>query len=395
MTQTEPTKLAFLVIHTGLGGAENVVRKLMEQLPRDQFDMTLFAPAEQPLTEIADELGIRVQQIKQPEYPSTSVELSSGRRIFNPFATLGTAALSFGQSIQLGRLLNQHNIEVVYTGSMIAHAIGSLSAQFFPFKVVCHVQDIVRPDMLRGYGPKMLSWYLQTLSDHVVVPSQAVADSLEMSDDKITVVYNAVDMSRFDVDHQSTLREDYDLPGDKILIGAIGRLTRWKGQHVLLEAAAQVKNDSSHFVIVGDAAFGIREYRDELEAKVAEHDLTNRVTFTGFRKDVPNVMAGLDIIVVPSTRPDPCPLVVIESMASGKTVVGSNLGGIPELIADQESGVIFHAEDAAALATVLDDLVADEQKRHTYDKRARERAEALFSIERFADEMTSVLKSVL
>jgi len=134
----------------------------------------------------------------------------------------------------------------------------------------------------------------------------------------------------------------------------VGRLTPWKGQHVLLEAMARAFPDGPEQAwLVGDAMFGETGYADRLRGLVTSLGLTGRVELRGFRQDVWPELAAVDVVVHASITPEPFGQVVIEGMAAGRPVVAANAGGPAEIVTDGVDGLLVPPDDVDALAAAL------------------------------------------
>ncbi len=169
---------------------------------------------------------------------------------------------------------------------------------------------------------------------------------------------------RLEAAERERLRAELGIPGGAVAIGLPGRLTPGKGQRVWLEAMARLGETHPdiawHGVLIGGvtAAEGSNEeYVAELRQRVVELGLESRVTFAGFRRDLPRLFEALDIVCVPS-RNEAFGLTVIEAMAAGKAVVGSDSGAIPELL-DAETGRLAAPDDPQTWADALAELAAD------------------------------------
>lgn len=144
------------------------------------------------------------------------------------------------------------------------------------------------------------------------------------------------------------------LPSGGVLIGIVGRLQRWKGIHVLIDAlpAVRARHPEARVVVVGGAHEPEPEYPAMLSAQVARLGLGEAVTFVGFQEDAPRWMQAMDIIVHASDR-EPFGIVVVEAMALGKPVVAGALGGPAEIITPNVDGLLAPFGDATALAQAL------------------------------------------
>ncbi|MDR5868645.1 glycosyltransferase family 4 protein [Halomonas koreensis] len=189
---------------------------------------------------------------------------------------------------------------------------------------------------------------------------------------------------------RATLRAELGVPQGAVAIGLPGRLTPGKGQRVWIEALAglaEMRPDLAwHGVLIGGltAGEGSNEaFVAELRRRVAALGLGERVTFAGFRGDLPRCLQALDIVCVPS-RNEAFGLTAIEAMAAGRPVVGSNSGALPETV-DAATGRLADPEDPEAWAVALAELVADEALRERLGAAGRARVRADFTLARHVE----------
>jgi len=218
-------------------------------------------------------------------------------------------------------------------------------------------------ELLRALTPRM---------DHLVAVSQAMVHKIESegrSGPPVTLIYNGVDLDRYD--HQEpccTLREEYGLPENGPIVGAVARLEPEKGHPTLLEAWPTVLagRPDATLLVIGEGS-----RHEALAAQAAALGLGSRVVFTGRRDDVPAVTAALDVAVLPSYR-EAQGLSILEAMALSRPVVATSVGGIPEMIEDGVTGLLVPPHDApalgAAILRLLDDHpLADMLARNAHD----------------------------
>ena len=152
------------------------------------------------------------------------------------------------------------------------------------------------------------------------------------------------------------VRRELGLPDEAFVAVHVGRLVPWKGQREFLEAARVVATacPEAHFLVVGDVAFDGSAYRDALRRLVRRLGLEDRVVFTGWRRDVPVVLAAADVLVHSSVLPEPFGLVIVEAMAMERPVVASRLGGPGEIVRDGHEGVLVDPRYPEEIAEALD-----------------------------------------
>ncbi|MBQ2924493.1 MAG: glycosyltransferase family 4 protein, partial [Anaerotignum sp.] len=169
-------------------------------------------------------------------------------------------------------------------------------------------------------------------------------------------------------------------------VGMVARLEEVKDHETFLLAAQNVLEHRKdvRFYIVGDGSL-----RDELERRVYELGISSNVTFTGFVKDVEKIEAALDIAVITSKAEALC-LSIIESNMAGVPAIGTDAGGVREVIRHGETGYLVSVGDSDRLAERLEELLADDEKRKTFGERAKKYAEKMF----MADQMTKRIEKL-
>jgi glycosyltransferase involved in cell wall biosynthesis len=212
------------------------------------------------------------------------------------------------------------------------------------------------------------------------------------------LVYPGVALDRFDpaaLPCPREARRRLGLPDTGPLIGIVGRLQRWKGMHVLVDAAPALlaAHPDAHVVIVGGRHEMEARYEADLFAQIDRLGLKERVIMAGFQTNVPEWMQAMDIIVHASDN-EPFGIVVIEAMALGKPVVAGNAAGPTEIITEGVDGILTPYGDAQRLAQGILSYLADAEMSRRVGCAARERA-LEFSTERYAGNCVRVLREFL
>jgi len=223
-------------------------------------------------------------------------------------------------------------------------------------------------------------------ADRIVCVARAVADVLisrGVDARKVEVVYNGVELPD-EIPARGTIREELGLSDDAPVVAMVARLTREKGCDVLLEAAALLPG-----VTLAIAGYGKPRYEAWLRDRAGELGIGDRTVFLGKRTDPEVVMAGADVVAVPS-RMEACPLVPLEATSLGIAVVASDAGGTPEVVEHDVTGLVFPSENPAALANALNRLLADPDLRRQMGQASRKRVEERFTAERMCRELEAV-----
>jgi len=213
-----------------------------------------------------------------------------------------------------------------------------------------------------------------------------LVDSYRLRPASIRVLYTGVNLRRFQPvpgEDLADLRGELAIKTDERAVVAAAYLVAGKGMRDLVAASPALLREHSNavFVIVGDGP-----ELEPLRALARELGVSERFRFPGLRSDVNRFMGLADVVVVPSVYRDTAPLAVVEAMASGRPVIGTRVGGIPELIADGETGILVDPQAPQQLASALIGLLADSQLARAMGAAGRQRAERLFSADRWINE---------
>ncbi len=216
------------------------------------------------------------------------------------------------------------------------------------------------------------------LANHVVAVSEGQRRKIAaagVAESRVTVIRNCIDLDEFPKACETDLRQQLGLAPDVLLVVSAGRLSPEKNHRGLIEAAAQVcaKEPKAVFVVFGEGFL-----RTELEKSVADHGLTDRFLFPGFRSDVRALLHHIDIFVLPSFT-EGLPNVILEAFACRKPVVATAVGGTPEVVRHEEDGLLVEPGDGKALAGAILRLAASSEARRDMGERGRDALASRFA----------------
>jgi glycosyltransferase involved in cell wall biosynthesis len=353
------------VLHTesslGLGGQEKRILRELELIDRSRFrPLYLCQPGAKSIAP-AEALDVPVSTIRM-------------RNAFNPVTILGIA-----------RLLRRERVDVVHTHSSRDAWLTGMAARLAGIPVVRtrHLQTPIG-------GPFVYA----RLADRVVTVSGQVREYLVSEGvpaDQVLSIPTGIDLQRFDPDRNDLkdIRTEFGIAPDAFVIGIIAVLRKAKGHHHLLAAFARLAADHPrlHLLIAGDGP-----QWDNLHALAEQLDLGDRVTFTGHRTDVPDILNALNLFVLPSHM-EALGTALLEAMAMGVPVVASDVGGIPEAVG--EAGVLCAAEDTDGLAAAVQGVVDDDTLRLTLIEQGRHRARELYDQNLMVRRLEDLYESLL
>ena len=236
----------------------------------------------------------------------------------------------------------------------------------------------------------------RTLPHHVITTSQRIADrlvaELAVPRARVDCVATGTDLTRFDPAQEGTLRRELGLTPDVALVGMISVLRSWKGHHTLLDAAELLLKQGRkiHFAIAGEGPM-----RLDLPGRIEQPALKGHVTLLGHRTDVPNLLASMDVLVLPSYAHEGIPQIILQAQAMARPIVATRIGGIPEVVEDDVTGLLVEPKDAQALATkiatLLDDRTLADRLRHA----GRAQIEAKYSLDAMGERLLGLYSALM
>jgi len=206
---------------------------------------------------------------------------------------------------------------------------------------------------------------------------------------RFVVIPNGIDLSRFPA--TSNRRAEFSIPKEALVVGLVARLVPQKDPLRFVEMAAAVARavPAARFLLVGDGPL-----RRVVEEAVRSRGLDGKLSVTGFRPDVPELLATMDVFVLTSAW-EGLPIAVLEAMAAGQAVVVPPLPGIDEVVDDGRTGIIANGRDPTILAAAVEALGHDQRRRRTLGEAARRRIEDQFTVARMADATATVYRDLV
>lgn len=363
MTST-PLRILHLSQRAFWCGESNRVRVVCKGLHERDWPVVLGAPPTSALASVAQDEGIPVD---------TRFEFRGG---FRP-ASIRRDVRALRQCQQEGQFHIIHLHTSVDTW-IAALAFGFQRGRQRPLLIrTRHSDHASRSDPIHR-------WLYGRAIDHVILSSDSLREPLAglirsgaLTSERMTVIHSSVDLDRFDPSQRNgtAIRKELDL-GERFCIGLIGRVSREKGHDLLIQAIPALRDVQPDvccvFVGTGAAEADFRQ-------RVQDQGLSDHVRFTGFRKDIAEIMAAMDVITVPSRRVESSPGVVKEGMAMSKAVIAADVGGVREIIDHGLNGWVIPRNDAGALTEALVQMIQQPTLREQLAAQARQRVADHFS----------------
>ncbi len=388
----KPRKIVFVECAAAMGGVQFSTLYLAQHLDPARWKPIVVCPEEGDLTDACGRLGIQAQVLEQPKLRSTSFRIGNDIRFPNPLAWMWDGVATLVAVRRLANLLKQAKTDLVITKGLFSHFYGGLAARKLGIPCIWHVQDFISERFL-GLYRRTFGLAARLLPDRIIADGAAIGRQLRSVEDRVSIILNGVDSNVFQpgIDGAS-VRAELDLPDGAIVIGHVGRMTPWKGQHYLLEAFARIAREvpNAYLVFVGDPVFDTDSYQNKLLNLTADLGLVERVRFAGYRHNLPEALAAMDVFAFTSVEKDTSPLTLLSAMATGLPIVAFAIEGVRELIDEDEQLLLVPPRETEALAESLLRLLSDPDLRRRLSASARRQAENKFSLERHVTKMEQV-----
>lgn len=308
------------------------------------------------------------------------------RAVFSPVGLARLAWQMVKAVRSLDRIVAGRHIAVVHSNTLAVLA-GAVWSVVRRQKHLWHVHEIIlTPKLVSKAFPYLVNRLSDRSMSNSTLTEQWLLSAQPTLAARSVVVFNGLPvLDARSANAINAFRQRIGASAEDVVITLAGRINRWKGHELLLEAAARLKLSGRatllRFVIVGGTAPGSEELPGRLLALAVAGGFEAQCNFIPFVDDIWPIWFGTDIAVVPSTEPEPFGMVAIEAMAAGVPVIAANHGGLLDIVVHQETGLLFTARDADELAKAIDKLASDQFLRRQLGLAGIKRQRDLFSVE--------------
>ncbi len=356
------------------GGPQHRVLQVAKRLKGKDINTVVVMPCgDNAFPEMLNDAGI------------TFFQLRSFRRLPNPSNLPGIIYwlwYFFPCMFTIAKLIRKYHVDIVHVNGGLNIQV-SLAAKFSRAKLLWHLNDVRNPKLLK----LTLLVLFRVLPDKVVVASTAVEECYygkNNAAEKMEVLYPPVDTSRFYPDEITATKYRHELriqPEEKV-VGIVGNINPFKGYEYFLQAARLIKQEIENvkFLVVGEKLATHERYWQNIRSLLTDLDLEEDVIFTGHRTDICEILNLMDVFVLSSIH-EAAPIVVLEAMACAKPIVATNVGGVPELVVDGETGIVVPPRDSKAVAVAVLRLLDQPEKAIQMGLNARNRAIECFDLD--------------
>jgi len=362
-----------LCLSPGVGGLELYAVRTAEQLCQRKLSCLAVVRHDTMTAKRMSELGITVLSLQCNFVFAPVLAARKLARIIDT-EQVDVIHMHWGKDLSLAVLAKQfssRDIRLVYTRQMV----------------------ITRPkfDVYHRYLYRNIDLFL-TISQQLLGLAHQF---LPMPKKAIKLLYYGVkNPIPLGIEQRQETRKQFGITNDSdIAIGLIGRIERNKGQHLLIDAIGQLKTKGYgvHATVIGPIINN--DYNDQLQQSVVSLGLQKELTFFGSHKNPIDIMAAFDVVVLASEM-ETFGLVLIEAMRSGVAVIGTNAGGVPEIIEHEVTGLMFEPNNADDLSEKLEILCRNKSTRSQMAMRGKKIADVKFSLDKHYDELIDYFSSV-
>lgn len=368
----QPINILHVISKLPVGGVENQLLLILKNYDRTKFNPIVCSLLDKgEIGKEIEEAGIEV------------ISLNKLKHRFDPTIVR-----------DICHLIKKRNIKIVRTHQYHANLYGRLAGWLAKVPcIVASIHNVYTRD--KKIHRRIINKLLSRFTDKVVAVSETVKHDILMydglSEDKVTVIYNGIDINRFSRINGNIIRKEFKIPFDIPVIGTIGRLTFQKGMKYLLEAVSLVKKRSPKIIllIVGDSPI-----KDELQNYAKALGMDSHVIFTGSRRDVPELLSAMDIFVLPSLW-EGLPNALLEAMAAGKPIIATDIPPIREIVNSEKVGILVPPQNCNAIADSIEFLFHNKNFAENLANAARERVFTTFHIKTSVRHYTELFENIL
>ena len=395
----EAKRILFLETGIGYGGAAVSLLHHLKALDRSRFEPVVVTPRGGPGYEAFGRVSrwrvLRNETISRQRLHAWLRRIVPWGKPASRVASLvDYAANVIPFALRLVLLSRREGIDLVFLNNEpVSNMAGVIAARLLGIPCLAYVNGTL-------WESAATRWLLSRIDRFVAVSEFIRRDLIAkgVDPDRVTVIRDIRDLNAFDAGTDGTeTRASLGLSPGQPAVAIIGLLIPWKGQKVFIEAAERVLAvcPEARFFVIGGGVEAYPEYTRELKAMVDRMGLREKVFFLGQRKDVPYLLAAMDVMIHASVEPEPSGGVIVEGMAMGKPVIATNIGGPPEVIEDGRTGFLVTPGDSVALSEKIALLIQEPERRRAMGKAAREFVTANYSLERDSRRLEAVYEEVL
>ena len=385
----EPVRVLFLSHDAGMWGAQRTLLALLSAIDRRVCSPLLVVPYDGPLSRAAVEFRIPVFVKQLVHWIPVSIGLSRRHRLRHLYRFLQTLNL---RCRAIERLIADHGVDIVYTNTVTC-VEGAIAARRTRRPHIWHIHEHLsgNRELAPLFPYRVYCAAIESMSRSVIFCSKALAGGYPRFSGKASVVYNGLPFPPVHdrIAARAEACKGLGIDAGAKLVAAAGALHPGKDYLTFLAAAEKVARrvEEAVFLIAGA---GSESYTNLLRQRIRDLRLESRVRLLGWRDDIQDLLAGVDVLVI-SSEQESFGLTAIEALAVETPVVSTRCGGPEEVLADGVTGLLVPVKDPHAMADAIVRLLQDAELSHRLGVSGRIRVSEHFGIERYARDIQRVI----
>ena len=350
------------------GGSVVALYDMVKVLDKQKFEPVILCHEWSKYTQVFTELGVKTIFLngKKKYGNGAAAKHTQPYRIFAPFRKLKRLIIDDRRkSRQIASIIKENKIDLIHHNNDINESRQAILAnRKYRLPQVCHYRSL-KPYQKDPINHSIDYFMAKNVNHHIFIShavSKHFTKNLKIKEHKGSVIRDIIDVKKFKPQVRNVaIQQELGLQDADIVISNIGRISRWKGQHVFIKAMAEVVKEypSVKALVVGPSEPGVGDpnYFNELQKLTENLQLNHHIIFTGNREDIPSILSVTDIVVHSSIEPEPQGLVIVEALFYGKPVIVSDDGGSAELIVNNQGGLKVPPGNPAELAKAMFQLI--------------------------------------
>jgi len=377
--------IVFIDQYPGLSGGQRVLLNIALDFSKNGYSCMVVLPAKGLLATELEKQGIETIVFPMGYYNITK------KNIFD--------LLNYGFRLPvliflLLRLIKNKGVDIIYANGARTFIWATIACRLKKTPLFWHIHSIFKhPSALWP----LLFFAKSPVVKRIIVVSKSAAEPLKNLEAKLEIMFNAVEIKQ-ETKKENILKKEHPGLKDCFLVGTIGILEEWKNQKDLISAARYIKDSGFKemaFFIIGDSlytALSKQKYKNKLKELARGIGGEDKIIFTGQRNDIRDVMLSLDVLVIPSKDPDPCPLVSLEAASLGLPIIATFFGGTKEIFKEDSEAFFYKPGDYKALAERIVFLAKNPQILNLVAQAARLRIINHHSLDAYLSKLRNIVE---
>jgi len=373
--------ILYVIENIEFGGGERVFSQIIRGLDKERFGVFVASNPGGIFEKKLTEVGIKINPVRM------------------------TNRYNLGIISRLKKIIKTKDVRIVHSQGGRADFFARIAARISNVPIIISSMAM----LVEGYDVSRSRKGLYVLIDRwterwvnkFTVLSEAMRRSLierhKIPPENIVKIYNGIEIEEYNPDLKEAKNKKLEgkrvlgLKNDVPVIGAIGRLVWQKGFEHLIRAAPEVlkKCPEARFLIVGEGPL-----KNKLILTGEKLNVADRITFTGFRSDIKEILASIDVLAMPSLL-EGLPMVLLEAMAMAKPIVATRIDGITEVLENDKTGLLVPFKNPQAFAEAIIRILKDKAKANFFGQNAREAVKEKFSVKKMVEQIELAYEKLL